>query len=74
MNIAYTGDPANLTLDVGATLEVLDRTTRAHVHDTHWDGNVSRLSFDPGTATELELTLRPAARIPRIGRRPSHPR
>lgn len=68
-DITYSGDAAGLTMGRVAVAEIIDSTSRALVHGVHWDGNASRLTFDPGDSTEMELTIRPAARWPRLGRR-----
>ena len=72
ISIVYDGDLAGLTLDLGASADVLDRGHgRALVHGIRWDGNLSRLTFDPGTATDMELTLRRAGKWPRYRRKPT---
>lgn len=73
IDITYDGDVANLTLKRAAAVEIRERPTRAHVYGFKWDENPSRLSFDPGSATDLELVLRPGAKWPRYHRRPSTP-
>jgi len=73
VTITYDGDPADLILRRGAAVEIRNRATGAGVHGFRWDENLSRLTFDAGSATELELILRPAARWPRYRRRPTFP-
>lgn len=72
--ITYDGDLSDLKVKIGAPAEIRDTDTREHVHGFRWDGNVSRLTFDPDTTTDMQLELRPAGRWPRLRRRPSVPR
>ena len=73
VTITYDGDVADLTLKRSAWVEIRERPTRSDIRSFRWDENISRLTFDPGAATELELILRPGARWPRYRRRPAFP-
>ena len=73
VNITYDGPVADLTLKRSAWVEIRERPTRAEISGFRWDENLSRLTIDAGSATELELVLRPGARWPRYRRRPAFP-
>lgn len=72
LDITYDGDVADLTLKTGAPVEVRERPTGHGVYGFRYDGNLSRLTFDPGAVTDMELLIRPGSKWPRFRRRPGY--